>query len=245
MKRKILHAVAATAAGGLIVAAAPATPVNADDATTGTFGPTTFFSVAGNGTRTVAVGDVNSDGKLDVAIARHGKWVVVARERRDVVEGPREERDAPATVVHVDRGTDVNDGSSSQLRRAPRLSNYSVNGGSLRQLCDGEVVRAPILEIEKLWLHEAGIHITVVYPVSTETEFRSAMSRDYGYTVAGLGPKQSADDVARAVIACLKRPRPEVYPHRLSKLLAVLNAVAPGAADRLVRKYGRRREHTS
>lgn len=89
-----------------------------------------------------------------------------------------------------------------------------------------------------------GIHITAIYPVSTETEFRSAMSRDYGYTVAGLGPKQSADDVARSVIACLKRPRPEVYPHRLSKLLAVLNTVAPGAADRLVRKYGRRREHT-
>lgn len=89
------------------------------------------------------------------------------------------------------------------------------------------------------------IAISVVYPVSTETEFRSAMTRDYGHSVAGLGPSQSAEHVARAVVACVKRPRPEVYPHRLSKLLAVVNAVAPGVADRLIRKYGRRREDAS
>ena len=85
------------------------------------------------------------------------------------------------------------------------------------------------------------IHVSVVYPVSTETEFRDAMSRDYGYTVAGLGPKQTADHVARTVLACVRRPRPEVYPHALSRALTVLNAVAPGFTDRIVRKYGRRR----
>ncbi len=87
-----------------------------------------------------------------------------------------------------------------------------------------------------------GISISVVYPISTETEFRSSMTRDYGHSVSGLGPKQTADHVARAVVACVRRPRPEVYPHGASKLLAVANAVAPGTADRLVRKYGRRRE---
>lgn len=88
------------------------------------------------------------------------------------------------------------------------------------------------------------IHVSVIYPVSTETEFRFAMERDYGHTVAGLGPKQSMDDVARAVVSCARNPKPEVYPHRLSKALAVLNAVAPGLTDRVVRKYGRRRETT-
>lgn len=86
------------------------------------------------------------------------------------------------------------------------------------------------------------IAVSVVYPISTETEFRSAMTRDYGHSVSGLGPKQSADDVARSVVACLRRPRADVYPHAPSRLLAVLNAVAPSVADRLVRKYGRRRE---
>ena len=87
-----------------------------------------------------------------------------------------------------------------------------------------------------------GIHVSVVYPVSTETEFRDAMTRDYGHSVRGLGPKPSADTVASAIVACLKQPRPEVYPHRWSRALAILNAAAPGVTDRFVKKYGRRRE---
>lgn len=85
------------------------------------------------------------------------------------------------------------------------------------------------------------IHVSVVYPVSTESEFRHAMDRDYGHSVSGLGPTQSVDDVARAVVACVRRPRPEVYPHALSRALAILNAIAPGFADTVVGRYGRRR----
>ena len=88
----------------------------------------------------------------------------------------------------------------------------------------------------------SAIHVSTVYPVSTETEFRSAMERDYGHSVSGLGPKQSVDVVARAIIQCIRRPRPEVFPHRLSRALGVLNAAAPSFTDRLVRKYGRRRK---
>ena len=87
-----------------------------------------------------------------------------------------------------------------------------------------------------------GIHASVVLPISTETEFRSAMARDYGHTVKGLGPTQSADAVAAAVVRCIRRPVAEVYPHGKSRALTIINAVAPGFADSLVRKYGRRRE---
>ena len=86
------------------------------------------------------------------------------------------------------------------------------------------------------------IHVSIVYPVSTDTEFRDAMQRDYGHSVSGLGPKQTVDDVAGAIVACIRRPVPEVYPHRMSKALAVVNAIAPGFTDTLVRKYGRRRK---
>jgi hypothetical protein len=44
------------------------------------------------------------------------------------------------------------------------------------------------------------------------------------------------------VIGCVRHPRPEVYPHALSRALAVLNIVAPAFTDRMVRKYGRQRE---
>jgi short-subunit dehydrogenase len=88
------------------------------------------------------------------------------------------------------------------------------------------------------------IAVSVVFPVSTETEFRSAMRRDYGHSVSGLGPKQSVDDVARAIVACVRKPRPEVYPHAKSRALTIVNAVAPGLTDKVVRKYGRRREES-
>ncbi len=87
-----------------------------------------------------------------------------------------------------------------------------------------------------------GIHVSLVLPVSTETEFWAAMDRDYGYSVEGLGPKQSADTVARAVVNCVRRPVPEVYPHFTSRALPILNAIAPGFTDAVVRRYGRRRE---
>jgi short-subunit dehydrogenase len=87
----------------------------------------------------------------------------------------------------------------------------------------------------------SAIEISVVYPVSTETEFRAAMDRDYGHSVAGLGPKQSADDVARAMVNGMRRGHVEIYPHTASRVLVVLNAVAPRFTDGLVRKYGRRR----
>ena len=86
------------------------------------------------------------------------------------------------------------------------------------------------------------IAVSVVFPVSTETEFRSAMRRDYGHSVSGLGPKQSVDDVARAIVACVRKPKAEVYPHATSRVLTVVNAVAPGLTDKVVRRYGRRRE---
>ncbi len=86
------------------------------------------------------------------------------------------------------------------------------------------------------------IHVSCVYPISTRTEFHDAMTRDYGHEISGLGPRQSVEDVASAVMECVRRPRPEVYPHAKSRALAVLNIVAPGFTDRMVRKYGRRRD---
>ena len=85
------------------------------------------------------------------------------------------------------------------------------------------------------------IHVSAVFPVSTETEFRTAMARDYRHTVEGLGPKQPVEHVARAIVEAIRHPRPEIYPHAKSRALPILNAVAPAFTDRLMRKYGRHR----
>jgi NAD(P)-dependent dehydrogenase (short-subunit alcohol dehydrogenase family) len=86
------------------------------------------------------------------------------------------------------------------------------------------------------------IHVSCVYPISTETEFRDAIARDYGHQVEGLGPRQSVDHVAGAIVDCLLHPRPEVYQLRKSRGLPILNALVPGLTDRIVRRFGRRRD---
>ena len=46
--------------------------------------------------------------------------------------------------------------------------------------------------------------------------------------------------MAAAIVACVRKPKPEVYPHASARALAIVNAVAPGLTDKIVRKYGRR-----
>jgi len=49
------------------------------------------------------------------------------------------------------------------------------------------------------------------------------------------GPVQSAEQVARAIARCTRRPRPEVYPYWPSRLLAVLSVIAPGLVNSAMR----------
>jgi NADP-dependent 3-hydroxy acid dehydrogenase YdfG len=84
------------------------------------------------------------------------------------------------------------------------------------------------------------IRASIVYPVSTQTEFRDALKRDYGHVVAGVGPKQTAEDVARAIVTCVRQPRAEVYPMWRAKWLSILSVVFPTWTDRIVGRFNRR-----
>jgi short-subunit dehydrogenase len=87
----------------------------------------------------------------------------------------------------------------------------------------------------------SGIHVTVVFPVSTETEFFDVMSRETGTTVTRAhGPRQDASVVADAIARAIDRPVPEVFPHAWSRALVWLNAAAPGICDRFVQRFGRK-----
>jgi short-subunit dehydrogenase len=87
----------------------------------------------------------------------------------------------------------------------------------------------------------SGIHVSVVFPVSTETEFFDVMSRETGTAVTRAGgPSQHVDVVAEAIARAIDRPVPEVYPYPRSRALVVLNALAPGVCDRVVKRFGRK-----
>ena len=89
-----------------------------------------------------------------------------------------------------------------------------------------------LTESLRLELRGSGIAACSVHPVSTETEFAEvAASASAGRPGGPLGPRQSADAVARAIVACARRPRPEVYPYPLARGIVWLNALAPGLTD--------------
>jgi NADP-dependent 3-hydroxy acid dehydrogenase YdfG len=115
-------------------------------------------------------------------------------------------------------------------RGVPYMGAYAAT--KFAQVGLGECLRAE--------LAGSGIHVTLVFPISTETEFFSVMTAKSGFATRAAGPRQTADDVAAAIAAAIRRPVPEVYPHRLSRGLTVLNAVAPGWTDRLVQRWGRK-----
>jgi short-subunit dehydrogenase len=90
-------------------------------------------------------------------------------------------------------------------------------------------------------LRGSGIHVSVVYPVSTETEFFKVMSRETGTAVTrAMGPRQNVEQVADAIAKAIRRPVPEVYPHAKSRALVILNALAPGFTDGIVKRFGRK-----
>jgi short-subunit dehydrogenase len=103
--------------------------------------------------------------------------------------------------------------------------------------------QAGLVECLRSELDGSGIHATTVYPISTDTEFFDVLQRESGPMATSGGPRQSADEVAEAIAWAIERPVAEVFPHRWSRGLAILNAVAPAFCDRLVKRWGRRPVH--
>jgi NAD(P)-dependent dehydrogenase (short-subunit alcohol dehydrogenase family) len=84
-----------------------------------------------------------------------------------------------------------------------------------------------------------GIHVSVVLPISTDTEFFGVMTKESGHATRAGGPRQTADQVADTIAQAIAKPIPEVYPLRKARALTILNALAPGLCDRVVQRWRR------
>lgn len=115
-------------------------------------------------------------------------------------------------------------------RGIPYMGAYSAT--KFAQVGLAECVRAE--------LRDTPIHVSLVYPISTETEFFSVMTKHSGFATRANGPRQSADDVANAIVESIGKPVAEIYPKKIAKGLAVLNAIAPGFTDGIVKRWGRK-----
>lgn len=139
---------------------------------------------------------------------------------------------AQAAVIHfrrMGRGHLFIVSSIVGRKGMPRMGAYAAT--KFAQAGLGESVRAE--------LAGTGVDVSLVYPISTDTEFRDAIAREFHQDVAGIGPRQTPEHVAQAMLQCLRKPRADVYPFRRARLLAAASALVPGLADRLTRRFAR------
>jgi short-subunit dehydrogenase len=144
--------------------------------------------------------------------------------------GPR----APLPVFRrQQRGHLIIVSSIAGKRGVPAMGGYSAT--KFAQVGLAEALRAEFAGTD--------IHVTVVLPVSTETEFTDVMLRESGSASQSTGPRQTAEDVADAIARAIAHPAAEVYPYRKARGLVLLNALAPAFCDRFMHRF-RRREPT-
>lgn len=94
-------------------------------------------------------------------------------------------------------------------------------------------------------LKECGVYATSVHPIGTSSEFydaarkRSANARFLG---SSGGFAQTPERVARAVVAGLRRPRPEIWTHTGARIAFNLSSLTPRLRDRVLKRIAARRE---
>jgi NADP-dependent 3-hydroxy acid dehydrogenase YdfG len=115
-------------------------------------------------------------------------------------------------------------------RGIPFMGAYSAT--KFAQVGLAECVRAELINTP--------IRVSIVYPISTETEFFQVMTEQSGFATRASGPRQTPDKVADAIVAAVGKERPEIYPLKKARGLALIAAVAPGWCDRLVKRWGRK-----
>ncbi len=131
-------------------------------------------------------------------------------------------RDAPGHLLMC---------SSAVAKFALRdFSAYSATKAAQNHVC-----RAMRME-----LRPYHIEVSSVHPVTTATDFfvRAARLSDSAAAVRGPGPfVQPPERVARAVVRCLRRPRPEVWTSVLARLGAGIVTVFPRVLDTVAGRF--------
>ena len=116
-------------------------------------------------------------------------------------------------------------------------SAYSAAKAAQNHLC-----RAMNVELASHRIHASSVH-----PITTASEFFSVAESHSGRHVAadavpGHASRffvHSSERVARAVVKCLRRPRPEVWTSFTTRAVAAVMTLWPGSMDMVMRKAAR------
>jgi len=116
---------------------------------------------------------------------------------------------------------------SSALARRGRPDGGAYAATKAAQLSISEALRVELTEDK--------IAVTSVHPIATTSEFTTVA---VGWKTGSREPQQTAEYVAECIAKAIMRPRPEVWPHRLSRWGLSLATLWPSLLD----GYFRRRQ---
>jgi NADP-dependent 3-hydroxy acid dehydrogenase YdfG len=120
----------------------------------------------------------------------------------------------------------INVASAAGRIAFPGIGAYSATKASVIALTEA-------LRMEEA---EHGIRASVVLPVGTATRFFDDARLVQGTPVGPHGPMQTPQHVAACIVACAKRPRPEVLPYRRLRLGVLLHTLFPSLLAVIARR---------
>ena len=111
------------------------------------------------------------------------------------------------------------------------VGHRAMPGGSA--YAASKAAQISLTESLRVELRGTGIHAMSVHPIATTTEFSSvALKESGGRGGSPVGPLQTAEQVAAAMVRAVRNPGAEVHPYWLARGLVALNAVFPSLIDR-------------
>jgi short-subunit dehydrogenase len=129
-------------------------------------------------------------------------------------------------IMKANRGGHIINISSVAGRRGLPLNGvYSATKFALNGMSEA-------LRIE---LQGTGIDVSIINPAATQTEFGDSVRYvDVKQKFKAMGHVQSSDEVAAVIVRCIKKPKVEVYPYGVSRLMSWANAIAPSLVDKII-----------
>jgi NAD(P)-dependent dehydrogenase (short-subunit alcohol dehydrogenase family) len=219
--------------------------------------------VAVGGEAEIVAGDVADQAVnsliLDAAERRFGRFDVVFANAGYGLERPlRELTDADLRRifnVNYFSGADLLRLAANRLIERKRPGHLLMCSSCLAKFtlplfgayCGTKAAQAHYCRTLRFELRPFSIEVASVHPITTTTEFFEAASRESGSsdpaTLPAHAPKmfiQPPERVARAIMACLKRPRSEVWTSLIVRTVAGFMTVFPPLMDYVIQRELRR-----
>jgi len=130
---------------------------------------------------------------------------------------------------HGSRGVIVNVASFAGKVGVPYYSFYNASKFGL----------VGMTEAWRRELRPLGIDVVLLIPAAVETEFLARLDRSRALGFGPAGTVLSPEQVARAIVDGIRRPRPEIYIPRRNRWIALLNVLYPRLSDRIVNRLFR------